>query len=294
MAIETLNSPTAVPPPSSSFRYQELTDTKLHSIEPWVKRKRSKRPRHETPSTSSSSPSPPHQPTEEEYLAYCLIMLARGGAGSTTSQPPPLLPLAPPTKGVFLVDQHKCTVCNKSFSSYQALGGHKASHRKLSVSIIPSEDHHHNQVQAAVSNSSASASTTSTTTASVISTVNQSSGRAHECSICHKSFPSGQALGGHKRRHYDGGAAATTTNSTGGANGNGGEGIVGVTATVTSSDGIGNVSPNEPASRNESASRNEPSSSFTVGSRAELELIVQLDLNFELGSVSNEPSSSIP
>lgn len=26
----------------------------------------------------------------------------------------------------------------------------------------------------------------------------------HECTICHKSFPTGQALGGHKRCHYEG------------------------------------------------------------------------------------------
>jgi hypothetical protein len=245
MAIETLNSPTAIPPPSS-FRYQELTDTELHSIEPWVKRKRSKRPRQETPSTSSSSPPPPHlqQPTEEEYLALCLIMLARGGA--RTSLPP--LPLAPPTcsnnKVVEVIDQHKCTVCNKSFSSYQALGGHKASHRKLTVSV-PSEDHHLHQQQATVSNSSASASTT-TTTANVITTVNQSSGRAHECSICHKSFPSGQALGGHKRRHYDGGAAANT----GGANG-GGRVNNNTTATVTSSDGVGSSSQTQSLSQSQ-------------------------------------------
>ncbi|KAL3726106.1 hypothetical protein ACJRO7_031061 [Eucalyptus globulus] len=28
------------------------------------------------------------------------------------------------------------------------------------------------------------------------------SGKVHECLICHKSFPTGQALGGHKRCHY--------------------------------------------------------------------------------------------
>jgi len=34
------------------------------------------------------------------------------------------------------------------------------------------------------------------------------SSRVHRCSICHKEFPTGQALGGHKRKHYDGGAGS--------------------------------------------------------------------------------------
>lgn len=41
------------------------------------------------------------------------------------------------------------------------------------------------------------------------------------CNICHKSFPTGQALGGHKRRHYDGvigsaaGSGGTSSSGTG-------------------------------------------------------------------------------
>ena len=40
-------------------------------------------------------------------------------------------------------------------------------------------------------------------------------GRVHRCTICHKEFPTGQALGGHKRKHYDGGAAAAETSEVG-------------------------------------------------------------------------------
>lgn len=92
-------------------------------------------------------------------------------------------------------------MCDKSFSSYQALGGHKASHRKLATAA-GGEDH--------------STTTNSGTTAT---SVLNPSGRAHECTICHKSFPTGQALGGHKRRHYDGNigsaAASAVTSSSG-------------------------------------------------------------------------------
>ncbi|KAL1540334.1 ZINC FINGER protein [Salvia divinorum] len=169
MALQALNSPTTPAPPSFKF---DNTAT-INYLEPWSKGKRSKRPR-----------SSDH-PTEEEYLALCLIMLARGGAAPSTAAPPQKS-LPPP-----LV--YKCSVCNKAFGSYQALGGHKASHRKLTSG---GGDEH------------------STTSASAVTSVS-GSGRVHECSICHKCFPTGQALGGHKRRHYDGGAAASSSEGVG-------------------------------------------------------------------------------
>ncbi|MQL41358.1 C2H2-type zinc finger protein, partial [Escherichia coli] len=98
-------------------------------------------------------------------------------------------PLAPPNLS------YKCSVCNKSFPSYQALGGHKASHRKLSGGC-GGEDHQ--------STYSAATTTSASTTA-----VSNGGGKAHECSICHKSFPTGQALGGHKRCHYEGGGSGS-------------------------------------------------------------------------------------
>ncbi|KAI8550071.1 hypothetical protein RHMOL_Rhmol06G0075700 [Rhododendron molle] len=187
MALEALNSPTTATPP---FHHESVSD--LRYIESWAKGKRSKRSR------SMESPPPP---TEEEYLALCLIMLARGhgGANSTASIAPPQ-----PSTSSELTLVHKCSVCNKAFGSYQALGGHKASHRKL----------------AGADDQSTTTKTTTTVTAAV-----NGSGRTHECSICHKCFPTGQALGGHKRRHYE--------------RGNGNTGSVGG---VTSSEGAGSTS----------------------------------------------------
>ncbi|KAJ8640744.1 hypothetical protein MRB53_017438 [Persea americana] len=165
MALEALNSQVGPTPPFSSIREPEF-----HSLEPSAKRPRSKRPR----------------PTEEEYLALCLIMLARGGASGAASFASPIrhheAPLPPTTKNA-----HRCSVCDKAFPSYQALGGHKASHRKL---LPYAED-----------------SAPKAPSAAVIS------GRSHQCSICLKSFPSGQALGGHKRCHYDGGSSSIGSTS---------------------------------------------------------------------------------
>ncbi|XP_059647882.1 zinc finger protein ZAT10-like [Cornus florida] len=180
MDIEILSSPTMASP---SFHYDEAD---LHSLEPWTKRKRSKRPRIEGPTT------------EEEYLALCLIMLARGGAASTTDDQTD----SPPSPKL----SYKCSVCDKAFSSYQALGGHKASHRKAAAAAA-SEDNP----------STSTTNTTTTTTITTSATVLNPSGRTHECSICHKVFPTGQALGGHKRRHYEGGKGNGTGNGNAGA-----------------------------------------------------------------------------
>ncbi|KAJ4717280.1 Zinc finger protein [Melia azedarach] len=67
-----------------------------------------------------------------------------------------------------------CKTCNREFSSFQALGGHRASHKKpklmagdfLDSSVYP-----------------------------------QKPKTQHECSICGLEFAVGQALGGHMRRH---------------------------------------------------------------------------------------------
>ncbi|XP_020233788.1 zinc finger protein ZAT10 [Cajanus cajan] len=166
MALEALNSPTTTAP---SFPFDDPSV-------PWAKRKRSKRSRD--------------HPSEEEYLALCLIMLARGTTNRhlTTHHSSNL--------------SYKCSVCHKAFPSYQALGGHKASHRKL----IAAEDQ----------------PTSSTATA----TSSAGAPRTHQCSICHKTFPTGQALGGHKRCHYEGNANAN-------ANGNSNTASEGVGSTHT-------------------------------------------------------------
>lgn len=182
MAVDALETTAAsIHPPTA----HEMSDEELPHIEGWAKRKRSKRYHRYFD----------HPPTEEEYLAFCLVMLARGGSGHRL----PTLKSGSATTGTAAAPvlevklSYKCSVCGKAFASYQALGGHKASHRKLTGGEDPT------------ASPAASASGSSTAVAS-------SSGRVHQCSVCLKTFPSGQALGGHKRRHYEGnlgGGAAT-------------------------------------------------------------------------------------
>nr|WDI66647.1 ZAT10 [Fragaria x ananassa] len=214
MALEALNSPTAA---GQGFHFDE---PKLQYSEPWTKRKRSKRPRSVEQAAAPVS--------EEEYLALCLIMLARGGnrgppvtttttaaAAAAASNPIPVTEQATSAqaKENNLELSYKCSVCDKAFNSYQALGGHKASHRKGSSAVTGGEG----------------PSTSSTTTTTSAATVSNASGRSHECSICHKSFPTGQALGGHKRCHYEGGVTATKSAATT------------TTSAVTTSEGVGST-----------------------------------------------------
>ncbi|CAI9769160.1 unnamed protein product [Fraxinus pennsylvanica] len=104
--------------------------------------------------------------------------LASTGDDKKSTEPfCPTITASPPAQNH---ESHECDVCGKSFLTYQALGGHKTSHRDRAQF----------------------ATTTAITIASNVSYLNPS-GRIHECHKCYKTFSTGQALGGHMRRHYD-------------------------------------------------------------------------------------------
>ncbi|AAC24367.1 Zinc finger protein ZAT1 [Arabidopsis thaliana] len=71
----------------------------------------------------------------------------------------------------------ECETCEKVFKSYQALGGHRASHKKK---IAETDQLGSDELKKKKKKSTSS---------------------HHECPICAKVFTSGQALGGHKRSH---------------------------------------------------------------------------------------------
>ncbi|CAL9157662.1 unnamed protein product [Musa hybrid cultivar] len=87
----------------------------------------------------------------------------------------------------------ECAACKKTFGSYQALGGHRASYKRTKNCPGSRTD----------------GSKNSTATEELVDRgeVSESSlgwsrkSKEHECLICGKVFSSGQALGGHKRRH---------------------------------------------------------------------------------------------
>ncbi|KAI3441156.1 uncharacterized protein J3R85_002392 [Psidium guajava] len=80
-------------------------------------------------------------------------------------------------------NQFECSSCKKVFGSHQALGGHRASHKNVKGCFAMArsgdgEDHSGGED---------------------IMTLDL----GHRCSICLKVFSSGQALGGHKRCHWE-------------------------------------------------------------------------------------------
>lgn len=172
MAVEALATTTKT----------ETSEEVPHIEGSWAKRKRSKRAN--LPSLSHKLLNNP--PTEEEYLALCLLMLSNDGRYVQEAPSQTTLLHAAVTESK--VAEYKCSVCGKAFGSYQALGGHKASHRNKAMSS-----------DEVTTSSTGSGTGTGTGTGTVTG-----SGRLHECSICHKTFPTGQALGGHKRCHYEG------------------------------------------------------------------------------------------
>ncbi|KAI3448176.1 hypothetical protein Pfo_004841 [Paulownia fortunei] len=217
MALEDLDIPAAKIQPTPDRR---LDDGGPHGVDSWRVAKRSKRV------------------SDEEYLAGCLVLLARSGGDPSTSaaNPTTISEYTPTTTSPAAVDAkkptgispltahpsaqkncYKCSVCEKAFPSYQALGGHKASHRNRP----PAGATDHRKPSTSTS--------TDTTDASNHTSGPNPTGRFHKCSICHKNFPTGQALGGHKRKHYEGIIGRNGGSKSGMTFSEGGSGASGVT-----------------------------------------------------------------
>ncbi|CAN6450544.1 unnamed protein product [Victoria cruziana] len=95
-------------------------------------------------------------------------------------------------------EKYRCNTCHKSFSSHQALGGHRTSHKKMKEEPPNGE--------------TAIKEVAEPLLALPWPEFDDDEVPTHQCQICFKSFPSGQALGGHKRCHWneDRAAAAVT------------------------------------------------------------------------------------
>ncbi|KAI6697967.1 hypothetical protein NL676_018086 [Syzygium grande] len=157
-----------------------------------------------TTAFAASCDSLEHTKEEEEDMANCLILLARGRG-----------PVAP--KPVVDCNNDKiepscvfsCKTCGRSFPSFQALGGHRASHKKpkLDNDDKNKQPVHFTMKDKGIGDKQASSAACTALSLQIMpgaatsSSGNKSSNKVHECSICGAEFHSGQALGGHMRRH---------------------------------------------------------------------------------------------
>ncbi|CAI0407613.1 unnamed protein product [Linum tenue] len=190
-----------------------------------VKGKRTKRQRQPSPlpfqprptvpvttdvSSTATSSSEQSTCTVEEDMANCLILLAREAAVEQ--------------RGVFV---YECKTCGRGFNSFQALGGHRASHKRPRTAGgdgggAEENNNNNNQNSSKVlvktvdqklregeGGAELALSLRIVSTAAVnddhnnppATTAVAKPSKVHECAICGAGFSSGQALGGHMRRH---------------------------------------------------------------------------------------------
>lgn len=169
------------------------------------------------------------QSAEEEDMANCLMMLSNSTADDQSSESAtskeeqeirrvkfksslnssaPILEKKKKFSDWISKGMFECKACKKTFSSHQALGGHRASHKKVKgcfaarvhqVDRLADQERH--DVMRSFDQGTSSNITTATITITS-STLNKKKSKVHRCSICNRVFSSGQALGGHKRCHW--------------------------------------------------------------------------------------------
>lgn len=145
--------------------------------------------------------------SEDEDLANCLVMLSNkshavsGDDKEETNK----------VKEVVEKGSFQCKACKKVFSSHQALGGHRASHKKVKGCFASKIEGNVNDEENTAADDQESVGDEQDTLllppepdAAKPSTPAAPRKRAkmHECSVCRRVFASGQALGGHKRCHW--------------------------------------------------------------------------------------------
>ncbi|KAM7508800.1 hypothetical protein LguiA_019253 [Lonicera macranthoides] len=195
----------------------------------WSKRKRSLRGK-----VGSFGSLYPSCEDEDLVLAKCLMALSNARVPYQTEPEPEescasaskeeaerrnpsvaayFLPFSRPlsldkAKGIATKGMFECKACKKVFNSHQALGGHRASHKKVKGcfaarnnqfeenSIVDEDIITHEEEFFPSKSQQFDHGPSSAIGAS------RRKSKVHKCSICNRIFASGQALGGHKRCHW--------------------------------------------------------------------------------------------
>nr|VDD16578.1 unnamed protein product [Brassica rapa] len=146
-------------------------------------------------------------PNEDEELANCLVLLSNSGdhynSGGHHNK-------HGHGKGKSIKKQKtsqafQCKACKKVFTSHQALGGHRASHKKVKGCFATQnkeEEEDEDEYKEEDEEEEEEEEEDKATAADYNNIITRKRSNAHECTICHRVFSSGQALGGHKRCHW--------------------------------------------------------------------------------------------
>jgi hypothetical protein len=110
----------------------------------------------------------------EDEMARVLMLVSQQGRQEQTMPVPMPMPMPVSGRGDRAPGERAfvCKTCNRVFPSFQALGGHRASHKKLRLDADGTGGD-----------------------------LSLAKPKLHGCSICGLEFAIGQALGGHMRRH---------------------------------------------------------------------------------------------
>ncbi|KNA12121.1 hypothetical protein SOVF_128760 [Spinacia oleracea] len=139
-------------------------------------------------------PTPPPTPstTDDREVAASLLLLA---AGPTS-----------PDFATTSMARFECSSCKKTFGSHQALGGHRASHKNVKGCFAITkdstdhvEDDHFITMQSGPSHDEGIGLSLSLGLGLGLGVGHN----IHKCGVCLKVFPTGQALGGHMRCHWE-------------------------------------------------------------------------------------------
>ncbi|KAI5577927.1 hypothetical protein POPTR_009G166200v4 [Populus trichocarpa] len=138
---------------------------------------------------------------EDHEVASCLLMLADsdgaamlegndfgGGVGASSSHQVQDHDLVNCTR-------FECSSCRKVFGSHQALGGHRASHKNVKGCFALTRSDGCEVVEDHGGSGDVKENVEDNSKALLV--------LGHKCSICLRMFPSGQALGGHMRCHWE-------------------------------------------------------------------------------------------
>ncbi|XP_022727358.1 zinc finger protein ZAT3-like [Durio zibethinus] len=139
--------------------------------------------------------------TEEDHeIAASLLMLANGTAASE-SECDTNCQLGVQENDAFGANldanfRFECSSCKKVFESHQALGGHRASHKNVrGCFAVTRSEGYEVEDQSGYNDGLVKQNVEDNSKLMMV--------LGHKCSICLRVFSSGQALGGHKRCHWE-------------------------------------------------------------------------------------------